>query len=321
MEEGMRPHEISNHDDGGPSSADQSELAFTREQPTNDLSRLQQKERRTVLVTSEGVPGWYEVGRGRMTFRETLGDRYLYDLDLSLGRGSASEVLLGYDQLEGHSVAIKKSESPLIVEEYQLMKQVEKYVLLQQETDGDLEQVLPFPRPVDLLYTGGTYYLVMETAHGTPLNSYLKKFSGQGLPFDEVLDYGIQLCERLDFLHTLPQPVIFRDVWPPNIMIGGDGEVSLLDLGAAWLRTRVEREQRFDAIWQTGGRYMAPEVIARTFPLTPRTDIYSLGAVLRVLLVGEDPPVPQPLPNLEALRQRRPGLPQRMFRLLDRMCQ
>ena len=129
----------------------------------------------------------------------------------------------------------------------------------------------------------GTSYLAMEFVDGSTLEKSIVE-SG-GLPWLEVVDLGIQICDALQYAHQ--QGVVHRDLKPSNLMIGADGKVKLTDFGIA---------KDLDATQLTGtGRtlgtaaYMAPEQIRGTPPVSHKTDLYALGVVLYQLLVGKPP--------------------------------
>jgi predicted Ser/Thr protein kinase len=129
----------------------------------------------------------------------------------------------------------------------------------------------------------GTSYLAMEFVDGSTLEkSILDRGS---LPWLEVVDLGIQICDALQYAHQ--HGVVHRDLKPSNLMISADGKVKLTDFGIA---------KDLDATALTGtGRtlgtaaYMAPEQIRGTPPVSHKTDLYALGVVLYQLLVGKPP--------------------------------
>jgi len=109
---------------------------------------------------------------------------------------------------------------------------------------------------------------------------------------EQNLRVFIRICEIVEFAHA--KGVIHRDIKPGNVMIGAFGEVYLLDWGLA-LALGGEAERHLQASATTreiGGTlaYAAPEMFDLVdAPLSERTDIYLLGAMLFELTTGSRP--------------------------------
>src|SRR5712692_8478604 len=129
------------------------------------------------------------------------------------------------------------------------------------------------------------WYLVMDFIEGETLEAYLKRKSRPGLPLDEALAIGIQLCTVLDYLHTREPAIIFRDLKPSNVMRTASGQLYLIDFGIA--RHFSPGKLKDTAPFGSPG-YAAPEQYGRA-QTTPQADIYSLGALLHHLVTGNDP--------------------------------
>ena len=140
------------------------------------------------------------------------------------------------------------------------------------------------PRIYEQFAEMGRQYLVMDFIEGQTLETYLAQHSGT-LPVAEVLQIGLQLCNVLDYLHTRQPPIIFRDLKPENVMISQDGQLSLIDFGIA---RHFKPGQSRDTIAFGSPGYAAPEQYGKA-QTTPRSDLYSLGAMLHHLLSGNDP--------------------------------
>lgn len=79
----------------------------------------------------------------------------------------------------------------------------------------------------------GKAYLVMEFGQGQTLEK-LQEDIGEGpLAEARVMNWALQLCDVLHYLHTQPQPIIFRDLKPSNIMVTAQDEIKLIDFGIA----------------------------------------------------------------------------------------
>ncbi len=95
----------------------------------------------------------------------------------------------------------------------------------------------------------------------------------------------MQLCTVLGYLHMQEPSIIFRDLKPANIMRMSDGHLYLIDFGIA---RQFKHGQAKDTIPLGSPGYAAPEQYGRA-QTTPRSDIYSLGALLHQLISGDDP--------------------------------
>lgn len=130
------------------------------------------------------------------------------------------------------------------------------------------------------------WYLVMDFIEGETLETYLEaKDAHYTLPLGEVLALGMQLCTVLNYLHTREPAIIFRDLKPANIMRTPANKLYLIDFGIA---RRFNPAKLKDTIPFGSPGYAAPEQYGKA-QTTARADIYSLGALLHMLLTGDDP--------------------------------
>lgn len=137
------------------------------------------------------------------------------------------------------------------------------------------------PRIFDIFEINDRAYLVMEYINGSDLELLMTKT--KELPMDKLIEWAIDLCDVLHYLHSLtPDPIIFRDMKPSNVMVDNFGKVRLIDFGIA--RTFVSG-QKITMIGTEG--YSAPEQYKGD--ANPRSDIYALGATFHHLLTRKDP--------------------------------
>jgi len=139
-------------------------------------------------------------------------------------------------------------------------------------------------KAIDLFQFLGTYYLVLEYVQGKNLDVYAKKM-GVFIDEKDVLSWSLQVCETLDYLHNLPEPLIYRDIKPENLIVDVFGRVKLIDFGIA--RSFKEYKSKDTMAIGTPG-FAAPEQYGKK-QTDHRADIYSLGATMHYLMSGSDP--------------------------------
>ena len=166
------------------------------------------------------------------------------------------------------------------------------------------------PRIVDLIEEKGSLFVVMDFVEGQTLSSLLKKEGPQ--KEEDVVDWGIQLCDVLDYLHRRKPPVVFRDMKPSNVMLTPDGSVKLIDFGIALEIGKGERTLIGDDRQLGTPGFGAPEQFAEDGTVDQRTDIYALGATLFYLLTGSHPRKNGIVP----IRQIRPDLSEGLERVI-----
>lgn len=126
----------------------------------------------------------------------------------------------------------------------------------------------------------GHYYLIVEYVPGKPLSQFL---DSEHLPdVDEVVDWGVQLCDVFEYLHRQTPPIIYRDLKPENVMLV-DGKVKLIDFGIARLHKGGDRQKDTELM---GSRMTASPEHYGGAETDARSDIYTLGATIYELLTG-----------------------------------
>ena len=170
------------------------------------------------------------------------------------------------------------------------------------------------PRIVDLIEEKSSLFVVMDYVEGQTLSALLKKKGAQ--KEEDVVDWGIQLCDVLDYLHRRKPPVVFRDVKPSNIMLTPDGAIKLIDFGIALEigKGAVDKPLIGDDRQLGTPGYGAPEQFDEHGVVDARTDIYALGATLFHLLTGSHPRKNGIVP----IRQIRPELSEGLEQVIEK---
>jgi hypothetical protein len=204
-----------------------------------------------------------------------------YRLDGVLGVGGMATVWRAVDE-NGRAVALK--------------------VLHPGRTDSDEERrfkrefmtlrELRHPGVVAVFGAGkeGLYpWLAMELVEGTDLDGLLSRWAETAPPdrFERARALLRGLCEALDYVHQ--RGLIHRDIKPSNVLLDREGRPKLTDFGVV----KAPGGQFSTELTQVGRlvgtvAFMAPEQISGA-PVDGRADLYSLGAVLYLLLTGRRP--------------------------------
>jgi outer membrane protein assembly factor BamB/tRNA A-37 threonylcarbamoyl transferase component Bud32 len=143
------------------------------------------------------------------------------------------------------------------------------------------------PRIYDFFSHDERSYLVIEFIHGKDLEAIINEVQGF-LPEEQVISWAIEICDVLQFLHThKPEPIIFRDMKPSNVMVNQFNHIVLVDFGIAKI---FKAGQKGTMIGTEG--YSPPEQYRGE--ASPLADIYALGATLHHLLTKRDPRLEPP---------------------------
>jgi serine/threonine-protein kinase len=152
----------------------------------------------------------------------------------------------------------------------------------------------------------GRSFLVMELVEGRPLDLLLKD---PQTPRASLLPLLAKAARGVAAAHE--QGIVHRDLKPANILVTPAGEPKVGDFGLAHvLETRTELTRTGTALGTP--LYMAPEQVeARSGDISPRTDVYALGAILYEILSGQPPHTAGGLADLYASIVRRDPIPPR----------
>jgi serine/threonine-protein kinase len=198
-----------------------------------------------------------------------------FRVEAVLGTGAMGVVYRGVNETTGKPAALKVISG-------EIAKQGKAYQRFRRE--AEILQQFRHPNIVRFLAVGrfkGTSYFAMEFISGETVEQMITRRGA--LPWREVVDLAIQMCEALHYAHE--HGVVHRDLKPSNLMVNEQGQVKLTDFGIA---------KDLDATALTApGRtlgtaaFMAPEQIRGTPEVSHKTDLYALGAVIYQMLTGQ----------------------------------
>ena len=179
-----------------------------------------------------------------------------------LGKGGSGTVYLAEDRILEKLWAIKviPKNSKKQLQEALLMKNLDHPGL---------------PRITEQIEDNKYYYLVMDYVDGETLYERCRKKPATA---EEAADWGIQICDILEYLHDQKPPILYRDLKPGNLILTPSGKIKLVDFGIA----RQQYSKKVDAYGTRG--FAAPEQYKGK--ATIQSDLYSLGACLRWCLQG-----------------------------------
>jgi serine/threonine protein kinase len=198
-----------------------------------------------------------------------------YDLVEEVGRGAFGVVHRGRDPFVQRDVAIKialgaaaeVSDDVFFAEARAAGKLSHPYIVAL----------------FDAAKEAGQRYIVMEFLQGETLRNFCEPGAPKmGIP--RVVDVMLKCSLALDYMHK--NGVLHKDIKPANIMVTPDGTPKLMDFGIAVASQEQAEEQT--TVVQGSPLFMSPEQVSGR-PLSPASDLYSLGAVMYLLLTGGSP--------------------------------
>ena len=247
-----------------------------------------------------------------------------YRLDAVIGRGGMSTVYRAFDTVLERPVAIKLMHREIATDSDQL----ERF-----RREARAVAQLNHPHVVSVIDAGeeplgedgerggvGTPYIVLEYVDGETLKSMIRRDGPLEIP--QALAYAIEIARALGAAHE--RQIVHRDVKPQNILIDPEGGAKITDFGIARSLTEEGLTMAGRVLGTTD--YVSPEQ-ALGQPVTPQSDLYSLGIVLYEMLTGDVPfhgespvavamkHVREEVPDVQA---RRPQLSAATASVLDR---
>lgn len=230
-----------------------------------------------------------------------------YEILTLIGQGGMSKVYLARDRRLNKQWAVKEIQK-------KARDKNNEVVVQSAIAEANMIKQLDQPsivRIVDIIDNPDVIYIIEDYIEGETLNTILEENGAQ--PQELVIEWAMQICEALEYLHTRKPAIIYRDMKPSNVMLKPDGNIKIIDFGIA----REYKEQSLADTVSLGTKgYAAPEQFGGKGQTDARTDVYCLGVTLYHLVTGHspcDPPYeiypirhwnPQLDPGLEAVIEK-----------------
>jgi beta-lactam-binding protein with PASTA domain len=198
-----------------------------------------------------------------------------YRIQTRLGSGGMAEVWSAQDSQLGRRVALKLLASRFAAD----AAFRERF-----RREASAAAAMQHPNIVSIYDRGewdGTSYIAMELVDGHTLKQLIQERGPVGP--GPATDVAIEILKALRYAHK--RGIVHRDIKPQNVLIDAEGAAKVADFGIAHAGASDMTET--GAIVGTV-QYVSPEQ-AQGRPVSPRSDLYSVGVVLYELLTGQVP--------------------------------
>lgn len=191
-----------------------------------------------------------------------------YEIIKKLGSGGCGEVFLAKHTTLNGLRAIKR-----------ISKQQDNYKELLREAHILQELTHPFfPTIYDFYEDNDFTYIVMQYMEGDSLYQFRKK--SIKISMWQIINFGIQICDLIQYLYSMKRPILYLDLKPHNIIVH-ENQLKLIDFGTAVFKDDLDERK---CSMGTKG-YASPELFTKVTP-DERADIYGVGTILFFLLTG-----------------------------------
>lgn len=225
-----------------------------------------------------------------------------YEVREKVGEGATAVVYRAWDRELHRLVALK------VLKELQTFVEVARQ-RFRRESQAAAGLSHPNVVPVyDVGEENGRLFIVMEFVEGRPLSDVLRG--------DLSVEQRVAILERVarGVAAAHARGIVHRDLKPGNILVTAAGEPKVADFGLAHLQDEAARLTRTGSALGTP-LYMSPEQVrGRAQDISPRTDVYALGAMLYEAVVGRPPHEAETLLELYQNILEKDPLPLRKFR-------
>ncbi|XP_066955543.1 serine/threonine-protein kinase PLK4 isoform X2 [Macrobrachium rosenbergii] len=199
-----------------------------------------------------------------------------YDVSEQLGKGGFAVVYRARCRNTGQEVAIKKIDKGKIAAGGLINRVRQEVTIHSQLSHPAILKLYAFFE--DQLFV----YLALELCHKGELQKYIRSL-GRVLTEDEVREYLRQIVSGMLYLHS--HSIMHRDLTLSNLLLDSQGRIKIADFGLA---TQLQRPDDRHTTMCGTPNYISPEVATRSSHGL-ESDVWSLGCMLFIMLVGHPP--------------------------------
>ena len=215
------------------------------------------------------------------------GERSSYEMIEVIGQGTYGTVFRARDS-EGNFVVVKQlfDTGSASAEDFEYQRKLF-------HRESEILAMVNHPkivRGIELIERDPDLFFVMELVQGSSLRKVFDDWraahNNQPFPPETATAVGIELCDTLHYLHSLPGQIIYRDLKPENVMWDAHAQTcKLVDFGTA--RFSAKNRKVTQGLGTEG--YAPPELYSTRADVTFSADVFTIGAVMYELLSGESP--------------------------------
>ncbi len=201
-----------------------------------------------------------------------------YTVKKFLGEGGKKKVYLAYDTLLDRDVAFAliKTEKLDDASRMRVSREAKAMGKL-----GDHPNIVTI---YDIGQVGEQPYVVLPLMPGGDIEGLIEKAPEHRLPIEQAIKIIREVCKGLEHAHA--KGIIHRDIKPGNVWLSGDGAAKVGDFGLA---LAVDVSRLTGEGMMVGTYYYMPPEQALGGEITPRADLYSVGAMLYEMVTGRPP--------------------------------
>ncbi|TET55086.1 MAG: hypothetical protein E3J50_05405, partial [Dehalococcoidia bacterium] len=195
-----------------------------------------------------------------------------------LGEGGKKKVYLAHDTVLDRDVAFG------LIKAQKLDDAARSRIIREARALGKLGDHPNIMTIYDFGEEGNQPYVVLPLMPGGDVDDLIRKAPEHRLPIPQAMKIIREVCKGLEYAHS--KGIIHRDIKPGNVWLSGEGTAKVGDFGLA---LAVDLSRLSDEGMMVGTYHYMPPEQAMGGEITPRADLYSVGAMLYEMVTGRPP--------------------------------